>query len=35
MEHFVGSGGAEEFSKTVNDAADICLRITDKILADL
>ena len=28
-------GGAEEFSKTVNEAADICLRVTDKILADL
>lgn len=28
-------GGAEEFSKMVNDAADICLRVTDQILADL
>ena len=28
-------GGAEEFSKTVNDAADVCLRITDKILEEI
>ena len=28
-------GGAEEFGRTVNEAADVCLRITDKIIANM
>ena len=28
-------GGAEEFGRTVNEAADVCLRVTDKIIANM